>query len=291
MNDTLCNQTTYCLQGFVSSDGLACHYYPMPNTVTGCSDPCYDVGPTQCNGRGQCIGADDTACVGVCTASSDCPDIFNWDFQFNADPVNFWQAAGWYNPYGCNHGACVYMLIDIFAASSPRPIFKGSTTYEWTPVGSRHPCIDYFLPDAQSMYKSCFRTERYLLDVSMVPSYTEFSSSSYGNATFPFQLSVCLGYFDCAVAHPESGDLTISTISKRAAAQDAVHPSTLGFYSTSTEETPRGNRPMGLTSAAARNAFWVELRDTVAPMLEKQVLPDLALLAAARRDDEEEEKV
>ncbi len=95
-NDTLCNQTTDCLQGYSDDDGAACLYLARPSNTT-CTTPCYSNGDAMCDARGQCIG-DTMACTGTCTANSDCTalNFYNDDVRQYFDPVTGWVWAAWY---------------------------------------------------------------------------------------------------------------------------------------------------------------------------------------------------
>lgn len=269
-NATLCDQTTDCLRGFASPVGDACVYYPRPAGTANCSSACYTRpgGPgntTRCDGDGRCIG-DAADCFGACDVNLDCNARFNFNSALlnTFDPVTFWTGASWYNPFGCLFNRCVGLVLDIFSATTARPLFAGNITYEWTPLGALNECRDYLMPEHRETYKECLSTERYLLDATIIRSYNLFSGGTYANSTFPFQMSVCIFSFSCA---PFAGAQIAAAETAAAASPSSVVIQTqeqYGFHAVAgTTDTPRG--PMlGIHSPVVRSAAWARLRDAFA---------------------------
>lgn len=198
-DSVVCDQTSDCMQGYVGPSGDACTYLPRPSTTVNCSSACYAPGSTHCDGNGGCVG-EPSGCVGSCTLDNECETLFafNEALQNTYDPVSFWTWGSWYAPYGCLLGRCTALVLDIFAGSSANALFTNNVTYAWTPLGALTECKEYLLPEFRAAYGDCLTTERYLLDPSVIRSYNLFGGATYGNASYPFQLSVCLFSFTCA---------------------------------------------------------------------------------------------
>jgi hypothetical protein len=276
-DNTTCDRSTECLQGFVSGDNASCTYYPRPTNVTNCTSACYPNGPTACDGKGACVG-NAAACVGTCYDGSDCPSSFyNEDIRFNADDETEWDFSGWYSPFGCFLGSCVYVVVDIYAVSNKFPILYNdgaNLTLGWFPGAARLQCLDYVHPDVRSEYADCLTTDRQLLTPDIIADYGEYGGFlDYTNASFPFQLSACVMSYSCAKMTDDyidtngfiesSGNASSSNASAPIAFKTA---SQWGFQALESTRSV-GSAAFGIADPALRNIFYAHLHDHIGAQL------------------------
>lgn len=264
-NATACDQTTDCLQGFSNLAGDACVYYPRPADTVNCSSACYasDLGgATHCDGAGACVG-DAASCVGACAENLECSALFEFNTALLStyDPVSFWTWGSWYNPFGCLLGRCVALVLDIFAGSSANALFTNNVTYAWTPLGALTECKEYLDAEFRATYADCLTIERYLLDPSVIRTYSLFSG--YANSSYPFQMSVCLYSFTCAPL--SEATLASASVPAPAPAPAAFQtPDQWGFHAASgTADAPMGPT-LNVRSPQLRSAAWSRIRDVIA---------------------------
>ncbi len=266
-NSTACNQTTECTQGFLGPDSLSCTYYDRPTTVTGCTNACFPIGDTHCE-AGRCVG-DPAECVGYCSSLGHCNVLlpYNDATIFFFDPATNWVITGWYTPYGCILGTCIFSTLDIFAGSNTEAIYTdpSNVTYHFTPLGAKFTCADYYQASFLAQYGDCVHLERYLL-ASAVVDYAWYNDGDYGNSSFPFQVSICILTFSCGFSTPPVPAPPV----KRSLSDDSTPPpppmktpEQWGFHTTGTTETPKGPL-MGISDPFRRNAHWAQLSAMVA---------------------------
>lgn len=269
-NASVCPAPTTCVKGLLAEAATDCTYLPVPATVENCTSACYPTGATACDGAGHCVGADSAGCVGTCATNQACTgflgDAFRSPLPGSFDPQSGWSFAGWYEPYGCWFGACVGGVMDIYVGSSTNPIYvsPSNLTYNFTVLAAQNQCEDYFLPDFLAAYRDCFTTERYLLAAAMVPNYNMFGSGTYGNATFPFQLSFCQVSFRCAVPFRATGASAgpVPVADNNATAVPYRTREQWGFMAGSAA-TAADDAPLGIRDPALRNAYWAGMNERV----------------------------
>ena len=284
-NDTLCALTTPCLQGFIFEEGARCMYYPRPTSVTNCSSACYsaELGSTQCNGAGECVG-DAASCVGTCTDNNYCDDelLFNVNYELVfslLSPTSNWVPAGWWEAFGCWYGQCVFAILDIFVGSSTEPIFQAGSglTYNLTALSAHHQCEDYVYPAFIATSGQCLRFSRHLLASEVVGDYFDYGHfAAYGNGTFPFQIGVCVISFACGVSDPNVGIANMSRIpwkrnvETKSRAAWGFHPVTGELAAASSAASlANADNPLQLRDPAARNLFWADTAKWVKGALPK----------------------
>jgi hypothetical protein len=269
-DNTTCALSHDCLQGFWNDADSTCAYRPRPTNVTGCSSPCFSplLGATHCNAGGHCIG-DRAACHGTCEDSNDC-DV-EVKFQLNTKLVvsaaspSLWPYSSWYEPYGCWYGQCILAILEIYVASSTRPIYINgtNTTYNFTALSAHTACETYLMPEFVTTHRPCLGISRVALASSMV-NYTEIGNNVFGNSTLPFQLSVCLFRFTCGVSS-EDGSADVNEGAKkrtRMLDEAPVYKSAeeWGFVPVS----PADRTPLGAgVRPQMHNAFWAKTREVV----------------------------
>lgn len=295
-NDTACDQTTECKQGFTtSSDGLSCIYLNRPTNVTNCTSACYSQGDTYCNGNGQCVG-NVSACTGQCESTSRCQNDeeggginpLNENVVFSYDPDTGWTYASWYQPIACWYGRCMWGVLDIFAGSTIEALFQAPTPpyYNFTVLGAQSRCKDYFLPDFLAAHKDCLMLERYMISSDVI-NYDQFSDYDYGNESFPFQTSICLLSFSCSIP-TEAVEEEITR--KRDLAIPFRTREQWGFRATGNPlESPPSSGPLGIRHPALQNLFWSNTR----AVIEREAptrLPPLLKRMKEQRDQGQKKK-
>jgi hypothetical protein len=265
-DNTTCALSTDCYQGFLRTDAASCAYFARPTSVANCSSACYSAGPTACNGVGQCVGPS-SSCYGRCEINADCEfaDKFelNEALVYNAAVPSGWDYSGWSESIGCFYGKCILTILELFAGSSTNPIYTDpeGLTYNFTLLAGHNDCSDYVMPDFLLRYRECLTFSRELLDYSMIQNYFEFGSGTYGNETFPFQLSVCLISFSCADVY----QATSAEMSSAGAGAGSLSPSAIPYKSPSEWgiRGPSDSHPAGIRDPVMRNAFYARLYDVV----------------------------
>jgi hypothetical protein len=259
-DNTTCALSTDCLQGFWAEADNTCAYHPRPTSVTNCSSPCFSTpgGSTQCNGAGLCVG-DRAACYGTCAMNADCDLVdkfqLNEDLVYEASSPSLWPYTSWYEPYGCWLGQCVALILEILVGSSVNPIHvhDDNTTYNFTALAANNECEDYLLPAFVDAYRPCLSFSREALASSMV-NYSEIGNNVFGNATLPFQLSICIIRFTCGVS---SEDAVEEKKRQQTAYKSAEE---WGFIpATHADRYPLGDR----ASPRLNSAFWGKTREIV----------------------------
>lgn len=191
LNTSECGSSD-CMLGFIDTQIDQCLYFPAP-AETPCTSGCYKTIDPVCNGQGECVGE---ICRGECTMPGHCPSIIS-EAAFDYDSTTAWTFSSWYSEEMCLHSKCVYIVVDIYAVSSPNRIAKGNTTRRWRAGAARVSCLDYVDDSIRVPREKCLVAERYLLTPDII-DYDYFSNGNYGNETFPFQLSVCLITYNCS---------------------------------------------------------------------------------------------
>lgn len=270
-NNTLCNGTTECLQGFYNEEENDCFYLPYPTSVTNCTSACYSQGDTACDAMGNCVG-DATACTGACSMDSYCVNTLeplNDDVLFYYDPTTFWTYSSWYHPQQCVEGTCLWGVLEIFAGSSIYPFFSGPTPvpYNFTVLAAQLRCSDYVRPEFLAEHKECLMFERYLLASSVI-NYEQFSDYTYGNESYPFQTSICLISFTCSVPTQAADIITRrrAVMQTEKEEEEPVYKSreAWGFHSTEPGDTvDSGVGPLGATDPRVRNRLWSHLYNMI----------------------------
>jgi hypothetical protein len=262
-DNTTCALSTDCLQGFWAEADATCAYHPRPTSVTNCSSPCFSMpgGATQCNGAGLCVG-DSAACYGTCAMNADCDLVdkfqLNEDLVYTAAEPSLWPYTSWYEPYGCWYEQCVALILEILVGSSANPIhvLDDGTTYNFTALAANNECEDYLLPAFVSAYRPCLSFSREALASSMV-NYSEIGNNVFGNATLPFQLSICIIRFTCGVSSEDA----VEEKKKRHGHTDVYKSAEeWGFLpATHADRYPLGDR----ASPRMNSAFWGKTREIV----------------------------
>jgi len=266
-NDTLCDQTTDCLQGFVGpeTDPPSCTYLARPTNTT-CTTPCYGRGDGMCDAQGKCVG-NLTTCIGTCINNNECTSLgpFNEDVKQYFDPVTLWVWSTWYEPQACYYGSCIYLLFDIETTSTIDALGitpPNNAHYNFTIGGARTRCKDYLNATFYAVYKECLEINRYPLASELI-DYSLFSSNDfYANSTFPFQLGVCVMSFTCSLTM----DAAPPPIGKRALEQEEEEQVPFrsqeqwGFRRDPSNEA---EVPLGIKHPRAKNEFWAWMHRTV----------------------------
>lgn len=278
-NETLCNRTSDCLQGYYYNNDTSCLYLPRPSSVTNCTSACYPNGPTQCDANGQCVGHY-SSCVGACEDNPDCNDAFvtNDPVLFYVDLTNHWFYQGMYESgFLCWSGTCIYVIADIYVATGSQPLFwdPENISYAILPLAANIRCTDYLDPVYLAEHQQCLLDERYWLDSTLVNyTYLEGVQGNIANGTFPFQFSVCFFGFTCSrpiyaqVPSPTPEEITRK---RSVSAPKVIRREDYGFYPTSKAgEAPMGP-PMGIRDPHLQQTFWWNMQHK----LKKEMLPRL----------------
>ncbi len=139
-----------------------------------------------------------------------------------------------------------------------------SAHYNFSIGGARTRCRDYINPTFYALYKGCLTINRYMLSSQLI-NYTLFADGDYGNASFPFQLGVCVASFSCSLTTAAAPP---PPLGKRAMEQDTptmpLPPlrtqEQWGFRSTRGND---GDNPLNIKEPRAKSQFWSWMHHTV----------------------------